>query len=228
MIQRTKEILVIVLLIFIFTTSNLIAASSGITGIPLKNLEFAGAFGVSYIYRPLENPQGYVDSIRSLQLILRGGMGITNYINILLIGGLNDANKKIGHFKGTLSPFYGLGIRLIPLSEDFSVINLSLQSDFTYSRINGITSIGNSNLYWIKFDFKLGASKLFNNFLGLYGGLKYTYNIIKVANEPRADSQVPWGIYIGADYFVTPYVFFEVEMHNFDQDALFMFVGAKF
>ncbi len=223
-----KLIKTIIVVLLVIPVSSLFAASSGLPGVPLKNMEFSTGIGLSYIYRPLENPQGYVDNVRSFQLILKGGMGLTDYINVFLIGGMNDANKEIGDFKGTLSPFYGLGLRLIPMREDVYIINLSLEMDFTYSKISGIVDTGNTNLYWSKFDFKLGASKFIDNYLGIYGGLKYSYQIIKMAGQDTSKSQVPWGIYIGADYFVTPYVFFEVEMHNFDQDALFMLVGAKF
>ncbi|GEM_PF-4571255 len=211
--------------IFVVTAVNLFATESGIPGLPLGNMEFSAGSGFGYIYRPLQNPDNYVDAISSFQMILKGGMGITDYINIFIFGGLNDARKKIGNFRGVLSPFYGLSLRLIPLNENFTFINLAFEVAAEYSKISG----SEANLYWTKIDAKLSVSKLFSEIFGFYGGVKYSYHFIKLSSlSERSRSVTPWGIFIGMDYFVTPYIFFEAEMHNFDQDALFLMVGSKF
>ncbi len=224
-----KNKLIAIITILLFWIIPLSATDSGVTGIPLDNMELAGGMGFSYIYRPLKNSQGYADNIRSFQILFRGGIGITSYINLFLMGGFNDARRELEGFRGTLSPFYGAGIRIIPLSQYSSIINAFMEADATYSKITGISRGQIDTLYWIKFDTKVGISKFFNNYLGFYGGIKYSYQIIKqVSTGEKPLSQLPWGIFLGADYFVTPYVFFETEMHNFDQDALFLLVGTKF
>ena len=223
-----KKIRIYIIVVFFYATS-VGATESGVPGFPLSNFGLTGGIGFSYIYRPLQNKEGYADSIKSFQILLRGGIGITNYLNFFIMGGLNDARKKVGGFKGTLSPFYGVGARLVILSQNFTITNLYVEGDTTYSEISGIENGKVGTLYWVKFDGKIGISKFLKNYIALYGGFKYSYQRIKFAqSEEMLHSQLPWGVFIGADYFVTPFVFFEAEMHNFDQDALFLLVGTKF
>ena len=224
--MRSKIIFIILSL---FISNSLFAFPSGPVGTPIESLRLSGSIGIGYVNRELENKSGMADRISSLQLYFSGGVGITDNLDLIVFAGFADAKKKLGNFQGTMSPIYGGGIRFTPILQDPSLVSVILEIDGTYFEQEGISSTNPSKLFWGELEGKIGISHNFENYWSLFGGIKYSYEGIKLSTESsKVKSAYPVGIYIGVDYFVTPYVFFEVEMHNFDQDALFMSVGGKF
>jgi len=217
------------IILSIIFSSSLFAFPSGPVATPIETLRLSGSVGIGYVNRELESQNGMADRISSLQLYFSGGIGITDYLDLVVFAGFADARKKLGNFKGTMSPIYGGGIRFSPILQDPSIVSVILEVDGTYFEQEGINSSNPATLYWGEIEGKVGISHDFENYWSLFGGVKYSYEMIKLSSESdRVKSAIPVGIYIGVDYFVTPYVFFEIEMHNFDQDALFMSVGGKF
>lgn len=108
----------------------------------------------------------------------------------------------------------GGGFHLSLLPQD-SVANITLFTGFYYwrpSRLNLFEISAGGMLV-----FKAGHSKV-------YAGVKYS-EFFK-GKEP--ETLVPVGVVIGIDYFLNPYFFLTAEMHNFDQDAVYMGAGYNF
>lgn len=180
-------------------------------------------FGVNigYLLRETENNSPGEKEVSSRQLLLKVNYGIFNLLDLYGEIGVADLQIERKEFQSTLTTIYGGGIKLalLPSANDFNFL-LDAQVLAFSSKDEG------TEADFLEYQ---GAAILCftsNNF-ATYGGLKVSQ--VQIDYEPQGTLKAKnlVGIFIGMDYFVNPKVFFTGEMHNFDQDAIYLGVGYK-
>jgi hypothetical protein len=144
-------------------------------------------------------------------------------------GGENNANVS-NHYRGGLVTVYGGGIRpqLFPLW--FFKTKLNVSADFQYAAFTTEDEIGGRN---IEARYQEGQIALIVSYnlrdVIPYGGLKYNpINIDFTGTKNDLKGDMDSGVFIGADYFVTPNVFFTGELSIFSETSIFLMVGYNY
>jgi hypothetical protein len=131
-------------------------------------------------------------------------------------------------FKGVLGTQYGGGLRLRVFPwfwEKTGIFNIDLDA-----QANGLkTSDNHRNANVWEYQFSGIVSKEFQVFIP-YVGVKYTLMGANFSPTGSANMAADtfWGVFIGLDYFVTPFVFFSAELHIFTDTAVNLGVGFKY
>ncbi len=159
------------------------------------------------VIRPTEDKKTYVSFRLYPQLDLQ-----LNRVQVNLLAGVADL-----HWRGEDTPLgfaSGGGLKFALLPAD-SQAQIMLFTNAVYNRVRAYDVIEiNAGGY---LSFKISHAFVF-------GGVKYSELII----DGNAVTRIPVGITLGLDYFVNPNLFLTAEMHNFDQDALYLGAGYAF
>ncbi len=196
------------------------------------------------------------DEENSVRLLARAQYSVLPWLSPMFTLGLGDRSRDLIDFDGGLGVMLGLGLRIDPLIQRESVgfgVGVVLQSSYERSSGNGRFQTGSPvNLITESSTRHEMTAQTWHNELSVlfsrkdgrvtfYGGPKLDWNWTYY--NRRADAQgealgadttettrpADWiGIVLGADYDVTPQVFFTLEMENFHQDSIYLLVGGRY
>ena len=159
---------------------------------------------------------------RSRRAVLGVEYGLLHYVNLYAEAGMADAELTSGaDFQSPLTTQFGGGVKLalLPRTQSLQVI---LDGELLYYE----PSDQGMNLKILEYQVAAYA-KIPAEGANIYGGLQYSGARLDGSHGFRAHERDHIGAFIGADYFVNPNIFFNAEMHIFDQQALFLGVGYR-
>ncbi|UCD84565.1 MAG: hypothetical protein JSU92_15060 [Deltaproteobacteria bacterium] len=176
---------------------------------------------IGYLLRDTEDGESREREISSRQLLLKVNYGILDFLDLYGELGVADLQIEDRDFESTLSTIYGGGVKfsLLPSTSDFKFL-----FDAQILAFSG--EDGGIEADFLEYQ---GAAILCfqsNNF-ATYAGVKVSQVEVDCEPQGKLEAKKPVGIFLGIDYFVNPKVFFAGEMHNFDQDAVYLGVGYK-
>lgn len=174
------------------------------------------AFG---IWRELDVPGDA--SYRSIGSLLKIGITPTRWLDVFIRGGFADLKAEVRDFHSPLGPRVGGGIRF-GIKPSGGYVSLCFEADFLYQN----NSDGNLDLNLYDLMGTLYLSFRYANFY-LYGGIDASKTWLDFSKGDDYTGKGIFGVIVGMDYYATPSLFFNVEMHNFDKDAVFFSIGFK-
>jgi hypothetical protein len=192
-----------------------------------QHFSFSVAAGVGFGQRDVHviDDDSIQDELNSSQFLTRINIAPVKYIDFYGLIGAADMQLDDGDYKGSLAPIYGGGIRpmIFPL---WLKSNLYVSLDGQY-----LTTSTEDNDISSKLD-QFQASVIFAyvlQSLAPYGGARYDYAKITFEgtnNDMKGDLEI--AAFVGCDYFVTPSVFFNVDLTIFSETRIFAGVGYKY
>lgn len=210
-----KKVLVLILMVI---SGKVYGFEIGGSSVPLDkifNMHFS-AFGV---WRELETP-GDV-SYRSIGSLAKIGISPFQWVEIFVRGGFSDLKLGMRNFHSPLGPRVGGGVKF-GIKPEGGYVSLCFQTDFLYQHNSDISL--EVNLYDLMGT--LYVSFKYANFY-LYGGVDVSQTWLDFSSGDDYTGKRIVGVVVGMDYYATPSLFFNVEMHNFDKDAVFFSIGFK-
>jgi hypothetical protein len=200
--------------------------------------------GLGYGLRELDNGREYRDSLRRLTVLGRVSAMVHDRVEVIGFFHGADGDRHLADFQGRMGMGGGGGARVWALLQEQAGVNLGLGAVYGYTENRGTTGDDDRRNRtgrhddWLKehqLQVDLVLSRRVQNWT-VYGGalfdrvwLKQTYPsaIDEALYGPlgKAKGELPVGIVVGIDYFVTPLVFFSLEGQNFHEDALYASIG---
>lgn len=222
--QRQREPLFSVILLFVLvgTIRSAPALPLGALARPMEQGHGSLAASVGYLQRDIERV-GVTSELRSRQGLLLGSYAIWDFLSVTGIVGLTDYDTSESIIETTLNGAYGFGVKGLLIRNMRSQIEIAVDGKFIYQNANDDAI--DINLW--EYQFALYAVYRAENILP-YVALDFSRTDIGLDPGNDIVTQDAFGIVLGLDYFVNPSVFFHGEMHNFNQDAVFLGVGYRF
>jgi opacity protein-like surface antigen len=204
-----------------------IAAPSGVTAAPLPRGGGAIAASLGYVERDVED--GTLDEARSRRLLFKGAVGVGGGFDLYAFLGLADLQYRDADFEGNLGEDVGLGVRFggLVLGDETTHLVFDLQAEYFASDDGDRTSRHQGYHMAVYAVGEYGASGRVG-FLYPYGGIRLSYADYDNEHFDDFKSDDAFGILAGADYFVSPNVFFGGEIHLFDESSLYLSAGYRF
>ncbi|HPM76600.1 MAG TPA: hypothetical protein PK961_05870 [bacterium] len=188
---------------------------------------FSLGAGVSFTQRDMytiEN-DNLDDEMISSRFLVKGDVAPIRYLDVYGLIGMGDLQLDDGEFEGTLGTMWGAGIKpqLFPLTWQ-SPLNITLDAQYAelLTRDDDIDARMQEVQVALAFAYVMRS-------LTPYGGVKYDHLLVHfdgIDNDMITDMQ--WGAFIGCDYYVTPNVFFNLELSIFAETAFFISTGYKY
>jgi hypothetical protein len=193
--------------------------------------------GVGFIQRDVHVilDDNIVTEADSSRFLVKLDVAPMQYLDIF--GIIGAANFKLARFnssypayRGDLVTCYGGGLRpqIFPLW--FYKTNFSVDADLQYLAFTTEDQIDGKT---VEARYQEGQASLLVSYrmkgIVPYGGFKYNpinIDITGTKNDLKGDMDV--GIFIGADYFVTPSVYFTAELSIFSETSFFLMVGYNY
>lgn len=222
------------------------AVPVGLTGAPTPAFSMRMSTGFGYISRELDNTQQYRDRLGRLAIVGRASIMVHDHVEV--IAGLHgmDASRRLSDFEGRIGLGGGGGARGWLTLQDRFGLNTGIGAVYYYTENRGTSpdpTIERNRPRgrqddWLKehqIKVDLTLSRSFQNW-NFYGGALYNWVRIRQAYPApdfedrfgplrRAGTDMPFGIFVGVDYFITPLVFFSMEGQNFHEDSLYASIG---
>ncbi|MHB8762794.1 MAG: hypothetical protein ACYDA8_00400 [Deferrisomatales bacterium] len=204
------------------------AAQTGGLATPLGPGGFATSATLAYAERDVRD--GRDDEVAAFRALLRAQVGALDGLDVYGTVGLSDLEFDRVDFEGALGESLGLGLRygMLNFPEQAVKLVLDLQGEYFRSR-DGSKKVrhqgGHVATYLVK---EVGAAGRVG-YVNTYGGVRVSYAWYEGSggvDDYRGDDFV--GLFGGADYFVTPNVFFSGELHLFDEFSAYLGVGYRF
>lgn len=216
-----REILTAVMFSLLLPATGFAANVGGLSSSVGKH-RFSFCANIGYLLRETKNRAMGEKEVSSRQFLFNANYGLFDRLDLYGEIGVADLKIEQDEFQGALSTIYGGGVKLSLLPLTSEGVNFLLDGQIlAFSNKDG-----DSEVDFLEYQGAAIICFKSNNF-ATYGGVRVSQVVIDY--EPRgtlkAKNQV--GIFLGMDYFVNPKVFFTGEMHNFDQDALYLGVGYK-
>lgn len=197
-----------------------------------EQLSFSLSAGVGFGQRDMHviEDDKVQDELNSSMFLTKINVAPVRYVDFYgLVGAgdiqLDDGNRSVGEYKGTLNTLYGFGIRpmLFPLvwkSDLF--ISLDAQYLTMMSEDNNITA------HFHEAQASLIVAYVLHS-LAPYGGVKYDWAKVQFeGSENDMQGDIEFAIFVGCDYFVTPNIFFNVDLTIFSETRIYAGVGYKY
>ncbi|MCL4557659.1 MAG: hypothetical protein M1491_03370 [Deltaproteobacteria bacterium] len=183
-------------------------------------------FGIDYTMRRVTSSNsGAADadmSSKGFSMVAR--YNIVSSLGIFVYGGFSDIWLSNPDFRGYLGGSYGGGVRLSLPDPHRSRFTINFDADV------GNTQSGNGTRGTSDFEYRGAVYAAFKNANTItYGGLEGS-NVDLSFTSPNVDyiSRYNIGGVFGLDQFITPYVFFNFEVHVFDEQSLEGSIGYTF
>jgi hypothetical protein len=204
------------------------ASQSGGLAVPLGPGKFALSATVGYGERDVEDGRG--DEVTSRRMLFRGQIGVLDGLDLYATLGFGDLEFDRVDFQGSLGEDLGIGLRygLLNFPEQSMKLVTDLQAEYLRSEDGSrkVERMGyHAALYLVR---EMGAAGRVGYFYP-FGGLRFSYahyELNQGIDDYSSDNFL--GVFGGADYFVTPNVFFSGELHLFDENGLYLGVGYRF
>ena len=170
------------------------------------------------------------DEVTTLKMLLRGEFGVLDGLDLYGLLGLSSLSFDDANFDGSLGPTLGIGARYGLLNFPESNLRIILDVQAEYSRVeDGSKRVSQQRYHAATYVLKeFGAAGRVGYFYP-YAGLKLSYARFDGSGGMDDYHSEDWlGIFAGADYFVSPNVYFSGEAHLFDETSLSLGVGYRF
>ncbi len=203
------------------------AAASGSGGLAQPFAKGQGMFGVTmgYSQRDLD---GGGDEAQSRRLLFKGGFGFGEGLDGYAMLGFSDLKYSGTDFSGSLGELIGLGVRYggFLIGEGPARLVLDFQWEYFSSEDGNIDARVDATHLAAYVVREFGAAGKVGYFYP-FGGIRYS--MVNYSNDgPDFHEDERIGIFGGADYFVSPNVFFSGEMHVFDEESVLLSAGYRF
>ena len=222
--MRRIAVLVAIFIGALMTAPAAQANTIGGLGYNVGFLKVSANIGVGILQRDIYFKKD--DSIRNesttSRLAAKVSFGAWKIIDVYALGGAGDLAITGTTFRSPLGPYYGGGVRFQVYPWNEGEFRVALDGNATGMRVEDEGIKGD----WWEYQAALIVSKTWQN-LTPFGGVKYSDSGVHFepggTNNLRSDQNV--GVFLGIDYFITPYVFFNGEIHIFAETAAFVGVG---
>lgn len=216
----------------------------GVGGAPTPAFSLRMAAGLGYAQRELDNSREFRDSLRRLSVLGRLSAMVHDRVEIIGFFHGADGDRHLADFQGRMGMGGGGGVRLWGLLQEQGGVNLGLGAVYGFTENRGTTgdddrrNRGGRHDDWLKehqLQIDLLLSRRVQNWT-VYGGAMFDRIWLRQAYPSAADEalygplgkakgELPVGIVVGIDYFVTPLIYFSLEGQNFHEDALYGTIG---
>jgi hypothetical protein len=219
-------------LFLILFPSLLFSAPAGIPGSSDRALAVRGGMGLGFSILDLKGEER--DQLWRLELAMpKVSVFPTDFVEISgTLLGLAYTRREATDFRG-LFGFGGEGtLRLYPLVQNENAgISFAFEAGYAHRENEGIRKEKGES----KDDLLLQRTAHLGIFLsyrgdiwGAYGGVQGRRSWVYQRTEGNTTlNLVPIGAFFGLDFYVNPLIFFSLEFHTFEQDALYFGVGAN-
>ena len=200
------------------------AVPIGATSVGQKTGDVSLGFGIDYTMRRVTSSDSMDADMSSKGFSILARYNIVSQLSIYADGGFSDIWLSDPNFKGYLGGSYGGGFRLSLPDPHRSRFTININADIHNTQSgNGVRSVNN-------FEYSGAVFAAFKNLNTVtYGGLQVS-NVNLSFTNPNISytSKYNLGGIFGLDQFVTPYVFFNFEVHVFDVQSVEGSVGYTF
>lgn len=188
---------------------------------------FSLSAGVSFTQRDMytiENDD-IDDEMISSRFLVKADIAPIRYVDIYGKIGTGDLQLDDGPFEGTLGTIWVLGLKpqLFPLTWS-SPLNVTLDAQYAELMTKDDDDDGRLQEIQVALVFAYVMKSLTP-----YGGVKYDHVTVHFSGTDNdMVTDMDWGAFIGCDYYVTPNVFFTLELSIFSETAFFISTGYKY
>ncbi len=216
-----REILTAVILSLLLPAPGFAANVGGLSN-SVGNHRFSFCANIGYLLRETKNGALGEKKVSSRQFLFKVDYGLFDRLDLYGEIGVADLQIEQDEFQGSLNTIYGGGIKLSLLPLPSEGLNFLLDGQIlAFSNKDGGTEVD-----FLEYQGTPIICFKSNNFT-TYGGVRVSQVVIDYEPWGTLKAKNLVGVFLGIDYFVNPKVFFTGEMHNFDQDALYLGVGYK-
>ncbi|MCL4468266.1 MAG: hypothetical protein M1591_04965, partial [Deltaproteobacteria bacterium] len=200
------------------------AVPIGAMSVGQKNGDVSLGFGIDYTMRRVTSSNSGDADLSSKGFSILARYNIVSSLSIYADGGFSDIWLSDPNFKGYLGGSYGGGVRLSLPDPHRSRFTININADIHNTQSgNGMRSVNN-------FEYTGTVFAAFKNLNTVtYGGLQASNVDLSFTNPNISySSKYNLGGIFGLDQFITPYVFFNFEVHVFDVQSVEGSVGYTF
>ncbi len=225
-IEMKRAVLLITCVTVVLLSAPAMAVSIGNLSVGQKAGDVSLGFGIDYRMRRVTSSNSGVPdadlSSKGFSIVAR--YNILSSLGVFAYGGFSDIWLSDPDFRGYLGASYGGGIRLSLPDPHRSKFTIDIDADISN------TLSGNSVRSTSDFEYRGAVYAAFKNANTItYGGLEGS-NVDLSFTNPHVSytSKYNIGGIFGLDEFITPYVFFNFEVHVFDEEFLEGSIGYTF
>lgn len=189
----------------------------------------AGGFttSITVAYGEQDVKDGDDDTVSTYRNILKAEYGLMDNLGVYGALGLSDVDVDEAGYRHSRGWSGTGGLRYGMVRSGDRTLQLVLDLEAEYLRVGDLTrTSGRAATYLVR---QFGAAGSVGYFYP-YGGFQVSYAKYKgrgeVDEDYRGKSFV--GFFGGADYFVSPNIYFAGELHLFDETSAYLGVGYKF
>lgn len=204
----------------------------GLPGSSDRALAVRAGMGLGYTILELEGEKR--DQLRRLEIAMpKLSLFVSDFVEIggTLLG-LAYTRRATTDYRG-LFGFGGEGyVRVYPLLQNENAgINLALEAGYSHRENEGIRTRNSKTEDDLLLQrtahvalFMAYRGDIWGAFGGFVGKRSWVYQRREGSTRKNL---VPVGAFFGLDFFVTPLIFFSMEFHTFEENTLFLGVGAN-
>lgn len=189
----------------------------------------AGGFttSITVAYGEQDIQDGTDDTVSTFRNILRAEYGLTDELGVYGALGVSDVDIDDAGYRHSRGWSGGGGVHYGMVRSGDGTLQLVLDASAEYLRVGDVTRTAYRVApYLVK---KFGASGTTGYFYP-FGGFQVSYAKYLGRGEVEDDyrSKDFIGFFAGADYFVSPNIYFAGEIHLFDETSAYLTAGYKF
>lgn len=218
-----KKLFLLVTIAVLYLPHPAMAVSTGALSVGQKTGDISLGFGIDYKMRRVDY-EGYDTDMATKGFSAVARYSIISSLTVFADAGFADVSLSNPNFQGYMGFSYGGGIRLSVPDPHRSRYTINFDAD-VYNVQSG-NSVRNAN----DFEYSGAIYAAFKNANTItYGGLEAS-NIDLSFTSPNQDyhSRYNVGVMFGMDEFITPFLFFNFEMHVFDEQSVEGSIGYTF
>lgn len=200
------------------------AVPIGAVSVRQKTGDVSLGFGIDYTMRRVTSSNSGDADMSSKGFSILARYNIVSSLSIYADGGFSDIWLSDPNFKGYLGGSYGGGLRLSLPDPQRSRFTININADIHNTQSgNSVRSVNN-------FEYSGAVFAAFKNLNTVtYGGLQASNVDLSFTNPNISySSKYNLGGIFGLDQYITPYVFFNFEVHVFDVQSVEGSVGYTF
>ncbi|MBI5440209.1 MAG: hypothetical protein HY900_03240 [Deltaproteobacteria bacterium] len=202
------------------------AAQAGSPAAPLNAQGAAVSVSVGYLERDL---RGGNERASSFMTRLGGAFGVSDELSLYGYAGVSDVKFRQADFDGSRGADLGLGARyaLLSFPQSRTKLVLDLQAGMLRVTDDGHT-VREEEYHAATYVVKELAASGGAGALHPYGGFRASFAKYRGADVGGRRLETLVGAFLGADYFLTPNVYFSGAVHLFDESSLTVSAGYRF
>lgn len=171
-----------------------------------------------------------VDEATSSRWLVKANVAPFDYLDAYGTVGAADFKLEDSNYRASLVTAYGGGMKLQVLPLWFFKSNLNVAADLQYIAFHAQDEVEGVEIDSRYKEFQAAAVIAYKlRDVVPYGGLKYNPVLVDITGKKNdLEGDMDGGVFIGADFYVTPTVFFTGELSIFSETSIFLMVGYNF